>query len=137
MRYLAVALLLLATAAQADEQKLGGYTVHYIAQNVSELSPEIARHYGIDRLPRVAMVLVNIRDRGGKPVTAAVSGKAQNLLGESQNLAMKKITEGAAVSYVGLFEISNLEIQNLSLDITPQGAKVPLNLKFSQQFFVD
>lgn len=136
MRWLAVALLLLGSAARAAEQQLGGYTVHYIAQNVSELSPEIAQQYGIDRLPRVAMVLVNVRNHEGKPVVAVVTGKAQNLLGESQDLVMKKITEGAAVSYIGLFEISNLEIQNFNLEITPVRAK-PLQLKFSQQFFLD
>lgn len=137
MKWWLAALALIGGAAHAGEQRLEGYTVHYVAQNVTELSPEIARHYGIDRLPRVAMVLVNIRDAQGEPVTAKVSGKAQNLLGESQALLMKQISEGNAISYIGLFEISNLEIQNLSLEITPEATKNPLNLKFTQQFFVD
>lgn len=138
MRWICGAMLmLLAAVVQGGEQKLGSYTLYYSTQNTVELSPEIARQYGIDRLPRVALLLVNIRDANGKAVVAAVSGKARNLLGQTQSLATRKIEEGAAISYIALFEISHLDTLSFDLDIRPENSTQLLELRFSQQFFVD
>lgn len=133
----AAALVFLLTTAQAGEQKLGNYTIYYTAQNSTELSPEIARQYGIDRLPKVALLLVNVRDAKGTAVRAAVSGKSRNLLGQTQQLTTRQIVEGAAISYIALFEISHLDTQTFELKIRPENSRQVLNLRFNQQFFVD
>jgi len=132
-----IALALLVTAAQAGEQKLGNYTVYYTAQNSVDLSPEIARQYGIDRLARVALLLVNIRDHNGGAVAATVSGKSRNLLGQTQPLTTRKIIEGKAISYIALFEISHLDTQTFELEIRPENSGQVFDLRFNQQFFVD
>lgn len=132
-----VALFLLLTTVQAGEQKLGNYTIYYTAQNSTELSPDIARHYGIDRLPRVALLLVNIRDAKGAAVAATVSGKSRNLFGQTQQLTTRKIVEGMAISYIALFEISHLDTQTFALEIRPENSSQVLDLRFNQQFFVD
>lgn len=138
MRVVTLALLLASGQALAvQKQEFDGYTVHYNAQNSSELSPEVARRHGISRNPKLAMVMVTVQDSTGTAVAATVTGQARNLLAQTQPLEMREIREGASVYYLGLFTISNRETQAFNLDIHPMGAAQGFRLVFSQQFFVD
>jgi hypothetical protein len=135
---LLLALLWVNSAALAvQKQEFDGYTVHYNAQNSSELSPEVGRRHGISRNPKLAMVMVTVQDSSGAAISASITGQARNLLGQAQLLEMREIREGASVYYLGLFTISNHETQAFNFDIHPKGAEQGFKLVFSQQFFVD
>ncbi len=138
MRVLLFVLMLTNTAAFAvQKQTFGDYTVHYNAQNSSELNPEVAKRHRISRDPRVAMVMVTVQDKEGAPVAASVSGQARNLLGQVQPLEMREIREGLSIYYLGLFSISNRDTQAFNFEIQPKASPHSFRLEFSQQFFVD
>ncbi len=137
-RNLLLALLLISCPAAAEQkQESGEHVLHYSAQNTSELSPEIARQYGINRNPQVAMVMITVQKKSNEPVAAVITGRARNLLGQVQPLEMREIREGRSIYYLGLFKISNRDTQNFDFDIRPAGAAQTLKLRFGQQFFVN
>lgn len=133
-----LALALISCLAQAEQkQDFGEFVVHYSAQNSTELDPALAQHYGLKRDPRLAMVMVTVQEPTGRAVAATVTGQARNLLGQAQVLEMREVREPGSIYYLGLFSISNLDTQNFSFVIQPAGSARRLELRFSQQFFVD
>ena len=72
--------------------------VHYNAIRTDQLTPEVARAYGIERSPD--RVLLNVamltKTPGGaaKPVDGTVSASAHNLNGQLKSLAMRRVQEG-------------------------------------------
>jgi hypothetical protein len=138
IRRLLLGLMLACGAASAEQkQESGEYVVHYSAQNTTELSPEIAARYGVSRNPQLAMVMITAQKKTGEPITAAVNGQTRNLLGQTQLLEMREIREATSIYYLGLFTISNRETLTFNFDIRPKGSPQLLELRFSQQFFVD
>lgn len=138
IRSLLFALLLISSVVCAEQkQESGEHVVHYSAQNTVDLSPEVAKQYGISRDSRVAMVMITAQKKSGEAVAAAISGRVRNLLGQVQPLEMREIREGRSIYYLGLFEISNRDTQNFDFDIRPEGGTQALKLRFSQQFFVN
>ena len=74
--------------------------VHYNAIRTDQLTPEVARAYGIERSP--SRVLLNVamltKTPGGaaKPVDGTVSASAHNLNGQLKSLTMRRLQEGPA-----------------------------------------
>jgi hypothetical protein len=120
-----------------QKQVVGDYVAHYNAQSTTELNPEVARRHGINRNPRLAMIMVTVQNKDGEAVAAAISGQARNLLGQSQPLDMREIREDTSIYYIGLFSISHRDTQVFELDIRPAASAAAFPLRFSQQFFVD
>ena len=75
--------------------------VHYNAIRTDQLTPEVARAYGIERSP--ARVLLNVamltKTPGGaaKPVDGTVSASAHNLTGQLTSPTMRPRQDGTAV----------------------------------------
>jgi hypothetical protein len=132
-----------ATTALAEQQKdYDGFVVQYSAIHSVDLSPEIARKYGIHRDGRHALVMINVQRKtanGIAPgaIAARLSGRARNITGQVQPLAMREIREGADVYYLGEITVENLDLMTFELEITPRGSDQVLPLRFEQRFYVD
>jgi len=111
---------------------------HYNALRTDELAPEVARAYGIERSANRVMLNVSLlrRDADGRtaPVDGTVTATARNLNGQLKNFAMRRITEGASVYFIGEVGISGTEILVFDIDATPADAPGKYSVQFKREF---
>lgn len=139
---LAVALLMFAAPLHAGQfVAYGDYEIHYNAFNSSFVEPDVAKTYGLQRGKRRAMVNISVlkkqEDGSMKPVSALVSGSAQNLLQQSQDLGFKKIDEGNAIYYIGQFGFSDDMLMRIAVQVQPDPNQPAYSLQFEQKFYAD
>lgn len=138
---LALGLLLLSVGASAQQLVRDGDTVvHYAAMSTQDLSPEMARQYGIRQSSKRAMILINLqRETAGKtvPLRGTATGVARNLMGDQQTLTLRPAGGDSTQDLIAEFEVSHLEFLNFDIDVRPEGSTRPLKIKFQQQFFSD
>lgn len=138
---LVAVLLAVATSVSVAEQSqdFGEYVVHFNAITTDMLPPKVAREYRIPRSKNRAMlnivVLQKVLGTAGQPVTATVKARATNLTGQMRDIPLREIKEPYAIYYIGDFPVSNEETLDFELEVTPEGQKKPLNVRFRQQFF--
>jgi hypothetical protein len=125
-----------------DTQKdFDGLEVHYNAIRTDQLTPEVARAYGIERSP--SRVLLNVamlaKTPGGAaaPVDGKVSASAHNLNGQLKSLAMRRVQEGPAVYFIGEVGISGDEILVFNIDVEPVSGGGTRSVQFKREFFGD
>jgi hypothetical protein len=134
-------LIFAASAAQAESQDFGNYTVHYIAVGTTFLTPAIAQQYNIVRSNRRAFlniaVIRNNPDGSTTPVPASVMGGKSNLLQQSSDIEFAEIREGDAVYYIGQFDFSNAEIIRFNVNVQPEMQGEIHEIEWSTQLYSD
>lgn len=131
-----------AMPAQAlDEtfKDFGNYEVHFNALRTDELTPDIARVYGIQRSANRVMLNVTVLRKEAehaprKPVEATVAVDAYNLNGQLKGIEMRRVSEGEAIYSIGEVTIAGTEILVFDIDVTPQGESAPFNVKLKREF---
>ncbi len=125
-----------------DTQKdFDGLEVHYNAIRTDQLTPEVARAYGIERSP--SRVLLNVamlaKTPGGAatPVDGTVSASAHNLNGQLKSLTLRRVQEGPAVYFIGEVGISGDEILVFNIDVEPASGGGRRSVQFKREFFGD
>lgn len=127
-----------AQPAGASNADIGDHIVHFSALSTDQLTPEVARAFGIVRSKNRAMLNVSVlRKSDRKAVTAAVSVNTVNLTGQLKNISMRKAEEGDAIYYIGEVAIANRETLVFDISITPDGTDRASNLRFKREFFTD
>ena len=137
-----------ATSAQADvlpatesTKEFGEYVLFFNALNTDQLSPDIAREYGIVRSKSRALLNVSIHRKldGGRTeaVTGLVSASAINLNGQLMTMTLREIREDAAIYYIGELAITNGEVLIYTIDATPSNETSVFTVRFKKQFFVE
>jgi hypothetical protein len=139
--FLCLLMGLASSAAAENSTSSGGYTIHYNALKSDFLSPAIAKAYDIQRSKYRGLINISvIKDNPGTegtPVQAKIVINAIALSGVPKQITLRKITEGSAIYYIGEFPVIDREIVNFNLEVTPEGETRPINVKFSQQFYID
>ena len=141
LRCVALLILLLSASLSANAEnmkKLGTFNVHYMAIGATFLTPEVAKAYGIERSRYNGLINISVLDNSKKGMpakTVAISGKAQNNIGQMKALEFEQVKEGNAIYYLAQIRYANEETVNFTIDIS-DGTESH-QLKFSQQFFVD
>lgn len=138
---LGLALFSLSTFALADSQesslKFGDHVVHFSALPTDFLSDEIAKQYSIERSANRGMLNISVQkdlgDGATEAVAASISGEATNLSGQNVAIEIREIP-GSYVSYVGLFDIVPPDTYTFTISVIPEGATVPLTLRFNKNF---
>ncbi|SRR5690606_1549467 len=128
-------------AVPADQtfKEQGDFEVHFNAVRTDQLTPEVARAYGIQRSTNRVMLNVTILKREGanaprKPVEGTVQVDAYNLNGQLKNLQMRRVTEGEAIYYIGEVSIAGSEILVFDISVTPNGETTPIEVKLKREF---
>lgn len=138
---LALGLLLLSAGASAQQLvRDGDVVVHYAAMSTLDLSPEMARQYGIRQGSKRGMLLLNLqREAAGKsvPLRGSATGTVRNLMGDVQTLTLRPAGGDSTQDLIAEFDISHLEFLTFDIDVKPEGSARPLKIKFQQQFFSD
>lgn len=124
-------------AAEFDD-----FVVHYNAINTAILAPEVAQQYGIRRSSSRAMlnitVMKNSGDGANVAVRAKVTGSARNLTGQNREIEFREISEGDdAVYYIGELTVRNMETFDFMVEVTPEGERDTLPVRFRQQFYTE
>lgn len=142
MPALAGLLLVVAGIASAENSTaVGGYVIHHNTLTTDNLSPDIAKAYGLRRSKEQAMITISVirGEKGtvGTPVEADVKVTARNLIGQQRDIDLREIREGDAIYYIGDFPVHNKEQLDFFIDVTPAGEHAPLSARMRETFYTD
>lgn len=125
-------------AAGAGFMRTGDLRVHFNALPTTELTPEVARQYGVTRSSNRALVNVSIR-RGEQGADVAVAAEvtvaATNLAGQRQDVRMREVRDGEALYYLGEARVAGQDTLTFDLTVRVEGQAEPLRAIFRQDFF--
>jgi hypothetical protein len=128
-------------SATESVKDFGEYVLYFNALNTDQLSPEIAREYGIVRSKSRALLNVSIHrklaDGRTEAVTGAVSASAINLNGQLMTMTLREIREDTAIYYIGELAITDGEVLIYTIDATPSNDPSRFTVRFKKQFFVE
>lgn len=126
--------------ATESSKDFGEYVVYFNALNTDQLTPEIAREYGIVRSKSRAMLNVSVHRKLPSGLTEAVastvSASATNLNAQVETMTLREIREDTAIYYVGELGVTDGEVLIYTINATPTGSPRSLTLRFKKQFFV-
>ena len=133
-RICAFALGFAALLAGAEQFKqFGDWQVHYIAFNVSLLSPAVAERYGLVRGRTKGLLTISAIGPSGGSGKVAVEGRLLNLLGQSTALEFREIVDDAAVYYLAAFDFQSAEVLRFEIAVAlPHGVET---LRFQQPLY--
>lgn len=145
MKYVIVGLTLLFSLLSPPSQAeqwvdQGPWRVHYAAMASRDLTPAVARQFGVTRSAKRGLLVLNAQRVSGvetTPVAATGNGTVRSLIGHQQALALRPAQEGPVHYLLAEFEYVDQEHLNFDLQIQPQGAPAPLTIRFKQQFYAD
>ena len=135
LSFLLAACLALPAFAAERLQRFGDVDVHYSVFNSSFLQPEIAAASGLIRGKQDAVLNVAVMRKGKAVPNTLVTGEVKNLLGQSQPLTFRRVTEGDAAYHLTQFKMTSREILTFDLTIQENGQTHRLN--FNQEVFPD
>ena len=131
-------------AVQPDDatyRDFGDDVLHFNALTTDQLTPAVAKQYGIVRSKNRALLNVSIIQKQpgstGRSVPGSVSATARNLTGQLKNLNLREIREGDAVYYIADLPVANGETLIFMVDATPINETSRFSVQFSRQFFAD
>jgi hypothetical protein len=130
-----------ARPAEETQKDFGNFEIHYNAVRTDELTPDVARAYGIERSGNRVLLNVSMLAKGtdGRttPVDGAVAATAYNLNGQLKDLEMRRVQEGDSVYFIGEVGISGNEILVFDIDAKPRDGSGTYAVKFKREFFAD
>lgn len=129
--------LFLPQVANAEQmQKLGNWDVHYLAFPSTFLTADVAKIYDIKRSNYLGLINISVLDSKTKvSQSVKVTATARNLLGNTRELEIQKITEQDAIYYIAEVPHRNEETYRFTVTIG-EGLNQQI-LKFKQKFYVD
>ena len=134
-------LLLSFPAAAENSTTIPGYVIHHNALSTEMLTPEVAKAYGIKRSKQRGLlniaVIKDVPGTQGQPVTAEISVRATNLIGQAKAIQLREVREGEAIYYIGDFPIANREKITFRLKVKPTGSTREYSAELTQEFFID
>jgi len=139
IRWLALIAIAVAPAVQAEQaDKFGNIEVHYNAMLSTELMPDVAKTYKIDRSPTRGIVTISVLKKNAmgvaQPIPARLTAYMVNLSNQLGGIDMREIREGGAIYYLGEFRV--IPPNTLKFTVTVEANGQPKrDVVFSQQFF--
>ncbi len=119
----------------------GDYVVHFNAISTEQLTPEVARQYGIIRSSNRGMLNVSIikkaQNSTGTSVPGSIFASAVNLTGQLRELELREIREEAAVYYIAEFGVANEETLIFTIDVTPMNEPSRFSVRYMKQYFTN
>ena len=116
--------------------RFADHEVHYIIIPTTFLDSEIADQYNVARARNRALINVSILNKNNQAVTANISGRSRNLLGQTQNFDFRKVQEGEAIYYLAELVHSDEDMQRVTLEVTlASGRRGQIN--FNQKMYLE
>lgn len=127
--------LLLSVQVQADETRVGDWTVHYSALPSTFLTPEVARANRIERSRYNGILNIAVLDKNGISQQVNLTGQGKTLIGTIRKLEFQTIREGDAIYYIAEYPYRNEDNVLFTIDI--QGPGQGGELSFRHTFYTD
>jgi hypothetical protein len=126
----------------SDSFKVSGdFEMHYNAVRTDQLSPEIARTYGIERSKNKVLLNISVLHKNpgaaATPSDADIAVIARNLNGQLKDIQLRRINEQSAIYYIGDVPFSGSEILAFDIKATPAGSTTPIEATLTREFFAD
>lgn len=116
--------------------RFADHEVHYIIIPTTFLESEIADQYNVARARNRALINVSILNENKQAVTANISGRSRNLLGQTQNFDFRKVQEGRAIYYLAELLHSDEDMQRVTLEVTLASGRRG-QIKFNQKMYLE
>ena len=116
--------------------RFADHEVHYIIIPTTFLESEIADQYNVARARNRALINVSILNKNNQAVTANISGRSRNLLGQTQNFDFRKVQEGEAIYYLAELLHSDEDMQRVTLEVTLASGQRG-QIKFNQKMYLE
>jgi len=131
-------LALFTVAAYAEVQKFGDLDVNYNVITTDTLEPQVAKTYGIERSKNRLLLTVSVSrlDERGVPraVNTDVKASTVNMIEQHRTIKMRRISEGAAIYYMGDFGFATPDFLRFTVNITDPGSGKPHKIEFQRNF---
>jgi hypothetical protein len=139
IRWLALIPVLFMPAAQAEQaERFGNLEVHYNAMLSTDLLPDVAKAYKIDRSPTRGIVTVSVLRKNAmgvaQPIPARLTAYMVNLSNQLGTIDMREIREGSAVYYLGEFRVVPPSTLKFTLTVETNGDPRH-EVNFTQKFY--
>jgi hypothetical protein len=139
IRWLALIPLLIAPLAQAEQsQKFGNIEVHYNAMLSTDLQPDVAKAYKIDRSPTRGIVTISVLRKNAmgvaQPIPARLTAYMVNLSNQLGEISMREIKEGSAIYYLGEFRVIPPNTLRFTVGVEANGDP-RREVNFSKKFY--
>ncbi len=139
IRWLALIPVLFLPAAQAEQaQKFGNVEVHYNAMLSTDLLPDVAKAYKIDRSPTRGIVTISVLRKNAmgvaQPIPANLSAYMVNLSNQLGEIDMREIREGNAIYYLGEFRVVPPNTLKFTVTVEIKGDP-KREVNFTQKFY--
>lgn len=136
--WLLVLSLLFSSLANADQTvEHGAWVLHYMTLNTTDLTPDVARSYGVDRSKKRGLLMLNLQ-RQDTPLVSVdhrTEGTIRNLIGQTRTERHRRVVAGDAIYTLIEFRYSHLETMRFDMQVFPEDGGSPIPLKFNQQLF--
>jgi hypothetical protein len=118
----------------------GEYTIHYNAIPTTALDASVARGYGIPRsgtraLLNIAVLRQPAGDAQPHAVGARVTAHVRSLTGQRNAIELRELRDQDAIYYIGEFRIRGEENLRFELEVTPEGSRRTIPVRF-EHFFI-
>lgn len=138
-RWLALIPVLFAPLVQAEQaEKYGNVEVHYNAMLSTELLPDVAKSYKIDRSPTRGILTVSVLKKNAvgvaQPIPAKLTAYMVNLSNQLGDISLREIKEGSAIYYLGEFRVVPPNTLKFTVTVEANGAPTR-EVSFSQKFY--
>lgn len=135
-----LALVLASSVAMAEQAvKFGDIEVHYNAMPTSELQPEVAKNYKLERSQTRGLLTVSVLKKNqlgvGQPIKAEVTAHVVNQYSQLGNIDLRAIQEGPAIYYLGEFRMSPPDTLKFTLSVKPQGSTKTHQVEFDRKVY--
>ena len=144
LKFLVIAMLAMAPWAHAQKGisvQEHGYEVFYSVFNSKFITPEIANAHSLvrDKDQALLNIVVTRSDKNNPSLglPATLTGKASNLIQQSQTLKFKTIKEQNTVYYLAPIKHTNEEVFNFTVRVSPEESEHSIDLKFSKKLYVE
>ena len=139
IRWLAILAFAMSPFAQAEQaEKFGNVEVHYNAMLSTDLLPDVAKNYKIDRSPTRGILTVSVLRKNemgvAQPIPAKLGAYMVNLNNQLGNVDMREIKEGSAIYYLGEFRVVPPNTLKFTLSVEVNGDP-KREVSFSQKFY--
>lgn len=139
IRWLALLAVAFVPVVQAEQsQKFGALEVHYNAMLSSDLLPDVAKSYKIDRSKTRGIVTISVLKKNAmgvaQPIPAKLTAYLVNLNNQLGNIDMREIKEGTAIYYLGEFRVAPPDTLKFTVTVEANG-EPRHEVAFSQKFY--
>ena len=116
----------------------GDWTLYYSAMRSTDLSPELAKEYGVATDPSRSLVVVSLK-RGSADAMpdAAVAITVRSLDGVTRPVAVQRIERDGARSWLGVFPSNGRELLTFAVTARPAANEPVIAAEFRRELFVD